>query len=62
MRSAFLACFLSVAASAIPLKDNQYDFVVDVPSGFVRLQEDEAPGALHAFKREPVPEGSWAIL
>ncbi len=58
----FFVCVLSAAASALPLKDNQYEFSVNVPPDFVRLPPDEVPGALHAFKREPAPEGSWAVL
>ncbi len=58
----FVVCLLSAAASALPLKDNQYEFSVNVPPGFIRLPQEEAPGALHAFRREPAPEGSFAVL
>jgi hypothetical protein len=53
---------VSFAASALPLNDALNQFSIDVPAGYVRLQNTEIPTALHAFRREASAESSWAVL
>jgi hypothetical protein len=48
----------SLSALAAPLHDTKNGFSIDVPAGFVRLDEPLVPGALHFFQREQ----PWSVI
>ncbi len=53
---------LSAAVSAETVDDVKHHFSFEIPAGYSRLAEADAPGAFHAFSRAPAAGTSWAAL
>lgn len=55
-------CLASLSAYALPLSDIGHGFSLDVPAGYVRLEDSPIPGALHVYRREPIIDGAWGLI
>lgn len=55
-------CLASCSAYAFPLGDTQHGFSLDVPAGYVRLEDSPIPGALHVCRRDPIVDGAWGLI